>query len=135
MCGPLSHPGSNRQHAPIKAYTDAPLPSAAERPCKKGARNKRNPPCCERPIEKVAGASQGGYPRPQRRTMGLTGVGGRQQDGESKRTRTALSVHVDNMLKDMGMLRRGGIYVLCFESTCLLTGDTKGTQRRKRGQY
>lgn len=67
--------------------------------------------------------------------MGLTGVGGRQQYGESKRTQTALNVHVDKALKETGPLRRGGIYVLCVELACLFTGDTKGTQRRKIGEY
>lgn len=65
------------------------------RPVKKGARNKSNPPCCERAIEKVAGASLHGFPCPQRGTMGLTGVTAGQLEGESKRTRMGTSVHVD----------------------------------------
>lgn len=62
--------------------------------------------------------------------MGLTGVGGRQQDGKSKRTRRAPSVHVDNVLKEMGTLRRGRTYVVEF--ACLLTGVVKDPEEEKR---
>lgn len=123
----IANQGPTGSTPPINAHTDAPLPSAAE------TRYERHRGQKEPTIKKAAAASLRGFPRPQRRTMGLTGVGGRQQDrGTSERTRTAPSVRADNAPKEPGTLRRARIYVLPFQSARLLTADTKGNPEEEK---
>lgn len=114
---------------PHQCIYECPLAVCRRDPVRKARGTKGTHRVVRDPLKR---SQERGFPRPRPRTMGLTGVGGRQQDGESKRTRTAPSVHVDKALKEAGKLRRGRIYVLCFELACLLTEDT---QRRKRGKY
>lgn len=84
MCGPLSQPASSEHHASFNGKTDAPL-LTAPKPGKKDTRNKSTRPVGRGTIEKVSGACVHGFTLLQRRTMGLTGVGGRQTRGQGER--------------------------------------------------
>lgn len=134
MCGPLSQPGSKRQHAPPSMRIRMPPCRLQPGPGKKDTRDKRNPPCCESPIEGAArskparvpssSAEDNGADRCWRKTTGR----GRVEGHERLRVCAQITRRKKRGRSEEPPFRSGVFSRLVYGQE-----TQKGTQRRKRG--